>query len=44
MSFVIGVLSSLAAAVIFSGFLWAKRHWIARELEKINWKCSGNMW
>jgi hypothetical protein len=30
---------SLIAAV-----LWAKRHWIARELEKINWKRSGNMW
>ena len=39
-----GVLGNLISAVIVAGFLWMKRHWIARELEKINWERSGNMW
>jgi len=41
---VIGTLGSLIAAAMFSTFLWMKRHWIARELETINWERSGNMW
>jgi hypothetical protein len=41
---IIGTLGSLIAAVIVSAFAWTQRHWIARELEKINWKRSGDMW
>ena len=44
LEFVVGTLSSTLAAIIVAFVLWMKRHWIARELEKINWKRSGNMW
>jgi hypothetical protein len=44
LEFIVGTLSSITAAAIVAAFLWTKRHWIARELEKINWKRSGNVW
>ena len=44
LNYVIGTLSSLTAAALVAGFLWAKRHWIVNALAKINWKLSGDMW
>jgi len=39
-AFLVGIASNFATLIV----LYLRRYWIVRELGKINWNLSGNVW